>query len=180
MADIDTFSTQLFEEAKRFLEKAKEEKEDGKTAYLHAALLIAVSSFEAHINALSDEFLTTYNDLHILEKSVLYEKEVTFDNGSFHLAEKLKMYRSIERFEFIFVRFGRIPLNKSDIWWSQLKNTLRIRNELVHPKVHIELNETIVSQALESILEGLNAVYKSTFKKPYPDYGLKLDSKLTF
>ena len=38
MAGVDEFSQTLFEEAKRFLEKARAEKESkGKSAYLHAA-----------------------------------------------------------------------------------------------------------------------------------------------
>lgn len=41
MKDIDSFATELFEEAKRFLEKASEaKKEEGKKAFLHAALLL--------------------------------------------------------------------------------------------------------------------------------------------
>ena len=56
MSSIDTFSALLFEEAKRFLERAKtSEDEAGRTAFCHAALLLAFSSLEAHMNALSEE-----------------------------------------------------------------------------------------------------------------------------
>ncbi len=52
---IDAFATELFEEAKRFLEKAKEaDNEEGKKAFLHAALLVGMSSLEAHINAICE------------------------------------------------------------------------------------------------------------------------------
>src|SRR4030042_1496324 len=56
MNEIDIFASELFEEAKRFLEKAREdENKEGQKAYLHAALLLGMSSLEAHINAISEE-----------------------------------------------------------------------------------------------------------------------------
>ena len=54
MSEIDAFATELFEEAKRFLEKAKEAvNAESERAFLHAALLLGISSLEAHINAIS-------------------------------------------------------------------------------------------------------------------------------
>ena len=76
MSEIDEFAVLLFEQAKGFLEKSK----GGITnyqrqAYLHAALLIGISALEAHVNAISDEFLTTREDLTVLERSILDEKD---------------------------------------------------------------------------------------------------------
>jgi hypothetical protein len=57
MSEIDLFANQLLEEAKRFLEKAREgEDETGVNANLHAALILSFCSLEAHINAIGDEF----------------------------------------------------------------------------------------------------------------------------
>src|SRR5947208_947946 len=102
MSEIDTFSVQLFEQAKRFLEKARNEEGEGKRAYLHASLLIGVSALEAHINAIADELLTTWTEINLLERSILSERDFVFENGEIELTNKLKMYRLIERFEFIF------------------------------------------------------------------------------
>lgn len=49
MKEIDVFASELFEEAKRFLEKAEDPNvEEGQKAFLHAALLLGMSSLEAH------------------------------------------------------------------------------------------------------------------------------------
>ena len=182
MSEIDKFSIQLFEQAKRFLEKSKiEDTDDGKKAYLHAALLIGISSLEAHVNAIAEEILDTRQNLDILERSLLSEKEYIFKNGYFVLTDKLKMYRLLERIEFIFNKFStKQTLDKGELWWSQLVETLRIRNDLVHPKVSLEINEKTVTGVLEGILEALDTIYKALFNARYPAVGRRLDSKLTF
>lgn len=182
MTGIDQFSNHLFEQAKRFLEKAKiETDEEGKTAYLNAALLIGVSALEAHINAIIDELLSTWDNLGIQEISLLSEKEISFNNGEFKLSEKLKMYRLIDRVEFIFQKFcKKRPLDKNEPWWQQLKEALRLRNKLVHPKEQISLSEKDVENSLLGILDAINSLYKSLYKSSYPAYGRRLDSNLSF
>lgn len=181
MSEIDNFARQLLEEAKRFLEIAKvETKSDGKNAYLHAALLLAVSSVEAHINAIADEKLMM-QDLEILEKSILAEKEYTFSDGKFELTEKLKMYRLVERIEFIYYRFTNTKINKAELdWWSPLLDAINKRNSIVHAKDKLELSHRDVKKAILSILEFLNFLYNSLYKTNYPAYGRKLDSKMNF
>lgn len=183
MSEIDQFSVHLLEQAKRFLEKAKNENnEEGKTAYLNASLLIGVSALEAHVNAIADELLLTWENLETLERSILSEKEFTLDNGEFKLLEKkLKMYRLMDRVEFIFQRFGKIkPLNKNEDWWPQLADALKLRNKLVHPKQQITLSVKNVENSLEGILTAIDALYRALFNSPYPGYRRGLDSKLSF
>ena len=182
MKEIDHFSIHLLEQAKRFLEKAKAETDsEGKTAYLNASLLIGVSALEAHINAIIDELLSTWENLDILEISLLSEKEINFSNGEFKLSEKLKMCRLIDRVEFIFKRFcKKRPLHKSESWWQLLQEALRLRNKLVHPKEQVTLSELDVEQSLSGILDAINTLYKSLFNSPYPGYRRRLDSNLSF
>jgi hypothetical protein len=182
MTEIDQFSIHLLEQAKRFLEKARTEIDsEGKMAYLNASLLIGVSALEAHINAIIDELLSTRGNLEILELSLLSEKEINFNNGEFRLSEKLKMYRLIDRVEFVFQRFCRKrPLDKSEPWWQLLKEALRLRNKLVHPKEQVTLSEKEVEQSLSGILNAINTLYKSLFNSPYPGYRRGLDSNLSF
>ena len=53
MSAFDTFSAQLWEEAKRFFEKSKEATdEQSKTAYNHSSILIGMSALEAYINGI--------------------------------------------------------------------------------------------------------------------------------
>lgn len=181
MTQIDYFASQLFEEAKRFLEKAKDEDDqDGKNAYLHAALLIAVSSLEAHINAIADEKLI-HSELEILEKSLLSERDVELNNGKFELSKELKMFRLVDRIEFIYRKFGHETINKAEVkWWAPLQNTIDKRNALVHAKEHLELSEEDLELSITNILEFLNCLYDALYKTNYPAYGRKLDSKLTF
>ena len=182
MSEIDHFSVYLLEQAKRFLEKAQDTSdEDGRTAFVNASLLIGVSALEAHVNAIADELLETWKELEVLERSILSEREFSLDNGEFELVQKLKMYRLIDRVEFIFRRFGkRRPLDKHEKWWSQLSDALKLRNELVHPKQRITLSVKNVENSLRGILEAINALYLSLYDSPYPGYRRALDSNLSF
>ncbi len=57
MEKFDSFCYSLLDESKRFLEKAKSEKEQiNINAYLHASLLLSISSLEAFINGIADDF----------------------------------------------------------------------------------------------------------------------------
>ena len=181
MSEIDYFASQLLEEAKRFLEKAKLEcNPDGKDAYLHASLLLSVSSLEAHINAIADEKLII-QDLEMLEKSILSEKEFTLIDGKFELTERLKMYRMIERIEFIYRKFAHTIINKEEVtWWGPVNEAINKRNAFVHAKDHLELSEKDVEVAILNILELLNSIYNALYKTNYPAYGRKLDSKMVF
>ena len=81
MADIDAFGRQLWEEAKAFFEKArKTTASPAKQAYLHAALNLGFCAFEAHINAIADDFLTI-ETLTPHERSILAEQKVELEDG---------------------------------------------------------------------------------------------------
>lgn len=182
MSEIDTFATELFEEAKRFLEKAKEaDNEEGKKAFLHAALLLGMSSLEAHINAISGE-MSERHGLNLLDLSVLSEKEFTFDKGEYKLTKKLKIYNLTDRILFISKRFAmsskKIDTNAD--WWSKLHQGIDLRNSLVHPKEkHLITYEQVVS-AFEGIIGVLDATYIVLYKQHFPSLGQYLDSKMSF
>jgi hypothetical protein len=180
MANVDQFAHDLLEEAKRFSEKARDEiSPEGKQAYLHSAIVLGFCSFEAHINAIADDFLVR-SELTVLERSILGEQDFKFDNGEFIVTDNLKMYRLTERVEFLHRRFSGSPLDKSQPYWSQLKAALCSRNELTHPKQQTVMNDEAVKQALQSILDTLEAIYQAIYKKPYPARNRGLDSTMTF
>ena len=105
MNDFDTFSDNLLEQAKRFLEIAKEKaEEEAIDAYLNAALLLSVSSLEAFVNGISDDFSSS-DQFSVIEKSFLLEKEIELKNGVFHLTQRLKMSRLTERIEILSYKF---------------------------------------------------------------------------
>lgn len=180
MRSVDDFASRLLEEAKRLYEKALDETDrEGQEAYLHAALVLGCCSLEAHVNSIADDFLVR-QELSVIERSILAEREYRLENGELVLTEVLKMYRLTERIEFLYRRFSGEPLDKDQAWWGKLKTALSTRNELSHPKQHTPVTGQAVEQALQSILDALDAVYRGIYKKRYPARNRGLNSKMTF
>ncbi len=180
MSDIDKFARQLLEEAKRFFEKARVGNSDESTyAFLHAALMLGFCAFEAHINSVADDFIVR-DDLNVLERALLSERDTKLDDGEFTIAPGLKIYRLTDRIEFIFRRFSGSPIDKSEKWWGDLKTALVTRNELTHPKQQAKVNILAVESALKAIIQSLDALYRAVYKKPYPPGPRGLDSTMTF
>jgi len=179
MSDIDDFSRTVFEQAKRFLEKAKVGEEDIVGANLHAALLLGFCAFEGHLNSLADE-LALRPGLSAHELSILRELEVNLKKGKFINSKNLKMYRLDDRIEFIFQKFANVQISSTEAWWGNLKVGISLRNQLVHPKVDMSLKVSDVERALQAILDCLNNLYWAVFNKKYPRVNLGLASKLSF
>jgi hypothetical protein len=182
MKEIDIFATELFEEAKRFLEKAKEATDnEGQKAFLHAALLLGISSLEAHINAVSQE-MSERSDLSAVENSVLLEKDFVFDDGEFKLANRLKMYNLTDRILFISKHFalkGK-KIDTSAVWWSQLHQGIDERNSLVHPKEKHTITYKKVKSTFEGIIGVLDEIYMMLYNSHFPALGRQIDSKMSF
>jgi hypothetical protein len=178
MSGIDAFAAQLLEEAKWHLESARSAgSAETKAAFCHAALLVGVSALEAHLNALCDE-LSLRKSLSVLERSLLLERDYSLSKGEFALTNKLKMYRLLERLEFVFVRFTKAATPPSDAWWTQVQEAISLRNDIVHPKKAASVSESAVERALTAILACLNALYLGVFRKKHPAFGRGLDSHL--
>lgn len=180
--EFDKFVIQLFEEAKSFYEKAKcTEEKDTKDAYLHASLLLIMSSLEACINSIVDELLIEpyNNEYDLLEQSLLLEKEIIFEKGHYKLGNKLKMSRMTDRVEFIIYKYSGKEIPASSEWFNQLKQSIDIRNKLVHPKEYISLTEKQVEIAMLSVLDAINELYKAVYKKAFPSYSFGTTSRLS-
>jgi hypothetical protein len=179
MADIDAFATSLLDQAKRFYEKASSENVvEAKSAYLHAALLLGFCSFEAHINAIAEDFIDR-PDLSCHERGIVFEKEVRLENGDFVLGG-LRMYRMEDRILFLHRRFSGVPIDKSAKWWSGLNNAIDLRNKLSHPKQAHAITISSVENALRSIIAAIDVLYAAIYKSKFPDVNLGLQSKLSF
>jgi hypothetical protein len=179
VADIDSFATQLLEEAKGFLEKARTTSvSTAKVAYLHAALNLGFCAVEAHVNAIAEEFLTL-SDLSSHEASILAEKKVELENGEFRLTERLQIYRLEDRLLFLCHRFSKKPpLDRRAAYWSQFKDALALRNGLTHPKTPALVSESSVELALTSILQVLDTMYMRIYRKKYPGRKRGLESAI--
>ena len=182
MQEIDIFASELFEEAKRFLEKAKEPcNDEGKKAFLHVALLLGMSSLEAHINAICEE-MTEREGLDLLDLSVLNEKEINFDKGQYRLTKKLKIYNLTDRITYLAKRFvaKEKHLDMNSEWWSKLHQGIDLRNSLVHPKAKRDITNEQVESTFEGILGVLDALYILLYDKHFPALGRCFDSRMTF
>lgn len=180
MAQTDEFARSLLEESKRFLEKAEPlEKGSGQTAFLHAAVMLAMSALEAHVNAVASDFLTR-KELNVLERSILSELDFRLENGAFILTNGLKMYRLDDRLEFLFTRFGTTPLDKNATWRSRLRDAANHRNNLVHPKIETQTTIQIARDAISAVIDAIDALYQSVYKKRFPAKNRALSSTLDF
>jgi len=179
MADIDAFATSLLEESKRFFEKASAESDQAaKAAYLHSALLLGFCSLEAHVNAISEDFVNR-PELSAHEKGVLLEKEARLENGEFVLGG-LRMHRMEDRISFLHRRFSGLPVDKKALWWSELAGAIDLRNKLSHPKEATAITAQSVERALRSIIDSIDALYQSIYKRKFPAANMGMQSKLDF
>ncbi len=180
MDSIDTFASLLLEEAKRFLELAGEASEDeGVNANLHAGIVLAFCALEAHINAVSDE-MALQKGLTAHEKSILLEREVRLDNGQYKLKNDLKMHRLEDRILFLFARFTKSALDKNAPWWAKLKASLKIRNQISHPKDVMTLTKQDVTNSIQAIIDCLDTLYQAIYGRKLPAATRGLQSKMTF
>jgi hypothetical protein len=138
-----------------------------------------VCALEAHLNSVCDDFLTR-DDLSVLDRSILSEKNHELVNGEFKITDRLKMYRLEDRIEFLFRRFSTTPLDKQSSWWGQLQATFLARNSLSHPKAISTLTCASVERALQSVIDALKTLYKAVYKKRFPPQARGLDSTLNF
>ncbi len=179
MSDFDAFSGELLEESKRFLEKASETSDAAaKKAYLHASLMLSISALEARVNSIADE-QNRRTDLSMHERGLMLEREVYLENGEFSLTDRLKMWRLEERIEYLCVRNTGKPVDKST-WWGQLKDAIRLRNDLTHPKAVPGISESSVKRALEAVIATLDALSKAVYRKRYPAARRGLTAKIQF
>lgn len=179
MSDIDDFAANLLEESKRFLEKASEATDVvARNGYLHASLMLAFCSLEAHLNAVASEF-SERPEITIHEKGVLLEKDVKLESGKFVLGG-LRISRTEDKLLLLHRIFSGKPLEKNAQWWAKLKSASDIRNKLTHPKTVQPITLTDVRDALTAIISALDELYKTIYKKGFPAAKMALDSHLTF
>lgn len=180
MKTFDQYSLILLEQAKRFLEKAKEEKtEEGKTAYRIASLFISCCSLEAFINGVISDF-ERWDRFSVHERALLLEKNVRFDNGEYVISDQLQMTRLKDRIELLLHKFNCRLNYKQSKWWSLLLQTIDLRNSISHPKEVKQLNDKQIEDALESIIEGIDFIFRVIYKKGFPLKNKGISSELSF
>lgn len=180
MSQIDDFAQSLLEESKRFLEKAK----DGDdlvaiNAHLHAAIMLAFSSLEAHVNSISDDFVER-PEMTVHDKSILMEREVRLEKGEYKLTPILKIARLEDRIQFLHVRFSGKAIDHTQTWWSRLSEAMKLRNQLTHPKEMLVIKQEAVERAIQAIVDTIDALYQAIYGLPFPAAARGVQSALTF
>lgn len=177
MTEFDSFSTQLLEESKAFLEKARTTESFIQSAYLHSSLLLAMSALEACINSIVEELLVEpYRDKYsVYEQALLLEKDIKFDRGEYTLGNGLKTSRITDRIEFLYYKYTGKKLSGNYSWYSSLKQSIELRNKLGHPKGHLQLTVNQVEVSVLAVIDTINELYKAIYKKKFPafDRGIK-------
>jgi hypothetical protein len=180
VSDIDSFANRLLEEAKRFLEKALENNDPiAQAAYLHAALMLSFCALEAHVNALAEEF-STATGLSAHEKGMLLERDVKLEDGQFQLRTSLRIARLDDRIEFLHTRFSGKAVDHTVGWWQRLSAATDLRNKLTHAKDVPQIEQAAVKNAIQAVIEVLDALYQAIYKRKFPPAGLGTQSQLTF
>ena len=181
MNDIDRFASSLLEEAKRFLERAKEARgDDAETPNLHAALMLAFCSLEAHLNAVADEF-SNRSDLSVHERAVLLERDVHLRDGTFQMSPNLRMASMEDRIELLHGKFSKSGgLDLKAAWRSKLSGAIDLRNKLTHPKVIPIITIAAVERAIEAVIETISALFVALYDRQMPAANLGLSSTLDF
>lgn len=180
MAEIDIFANQLLEEAKRFLEKARESSDSiAEAANLHAALMLTFCAFEAHINAIGEEF-SARPELSAHERGLLLERDVRLERGEFQVKSGLRMARLEDRIEFLLAKFAAKPVDIGSSWWAQLAAATLLRNQLTHAKNVPEVSQGSVRAAIGAIVDALDTIYQGIYKRKFPPAARGLQSRLTF
>lgn len=178
MPDIDAFASSLLEEAKRFLERAEDAKDTtAEQPFLHSALLLACCSLEAHVNSVADE-MALRSDLSANVLGVLREKEVHLVDGVFAVGKKLKIWRLEDRVVMLHQISPKPNVNGE--WRSKLSGALALRNSLSHPRTVPSITRGAVQKAIEGIIDTIDALYQSVYKKRFPAVHRQLLSKLDF
>ncbi|MBH0054501.1 hypothetical protein I6E74_10025 [Salinibacterium sp. SWN139] len=175
--EVDSFSIQLLDEAKRFLEKAQAASDEERDAYLHAALMVGFSALESHLNGIADE-LSARPTASLLHNAILLEKDVKIESGVWELGRE-KFYRLEDRIAFLTAEYSK-STPSSYGWWSVLREGIRARNSLVHPREVVALEPADVERFLAAIIGALNDIYLGIFKKGHPAFNRGLQSRMTF
>ena len=180
MNSFDTFCNGLLEHSKRFSEKSKiEPKVDGKIAYQHASLLLAICALEAYVNGISEE-ITLAKSFPIHEKGILLEKEIKLEKGEWTITNNLKISRLTDKIELLYKRHKRAELNDTYPWWTILKNGIDLRNKLTHPKAEVKLSDSFNEKIIQAVIECVSQLYKAIYKRQFPKSNLSSTSKLDF
>ncbi|EKD26056.1 MAG: hypothetical protein ACD_79C01388G0002 [uncultured bacterium] len=180
MKEFDQYCDDLLEQSKRFLEIAKNNSDEKAiNAYLNAALLISISSLEASVNSLIEDFYKSKN-FTVFEIGLLNEKEIVLKNGIFSISNRFKMSRLTDKIELLAQKFSGNSKIKHKNWWSSLCTGILLINEIAHPKKNKILNIEDIERTILSVIQCIDFIFRIVYKKSLPSAQMELQSKMNF
>ena len=90
------------------------------------------------------------------------------------------MTRITDRIEYLFNFFDHKPINKKTLWWNHINEGYTLRNNIVHPKEMKVITEKEVERSILSISECINSLFRIIYKRKYPLYVKKLDTRCNY
>lgn len=159
----------LFCDSAEFLRMAEinEDETDVCQRYCRASILASWAGFEAWINKTCTDFANNDNKLALLERALLLERRINFEEGEFRISNSIK-YESVEnKLEFLIARYGKQKLRKNTLHWNRFKESKKIRDSITHPKVqsqtYVEIVET--KENLQVLKHYLKFASKQIYNK---------------
>jgi hypothetical protein len=120
-------------------------------------------------------------DLSIHERAFLSERKVDLRQGAFVLQDSLQMQKLDDRIALLWTRCSvDKAFDYQSAQWSHLKDGIKLRNALTHPKEATELTVDKVSRSLSAIIDILDIAYMRIYGKPLPAKNRGLQSSLSF
>ncbi len=108
------------------------------------------------------------------------ERDVRLECGEFRVKDNLRMAKLEDRIQLLYAKFSGKPLDTSSDWWSKLLTAAQLRNQLTHAKSIPLIAESTVTNAINAMLQTLDALYRAIYKKPFPAASQGLQSSLDF
>lgn len=135
-----------------------EVKHENTNLMLIPAILLSWVAIESFINNILDDFASVPADLFQLhERALLLEKRVILadegENKGKFVLEKTEYRRIEEKIFFLLAKFGASSeMDRGDKLWQNFEKLKELRNNLMHPRKHLEfqINIVITKQCIET------------------------------
>ena len=136
--------------------------------YLHAAIMLGFAALEAQLSCIGDE-LADVDKYSTLDRSVLLQRSLRLEGGTFALTKELRLYPMTERLLFCLRHLPFGSATCSPAWWPDFTNGVEIRNRLTHPKALVQVSVRNAQQTLKALLSALDALYRAAYKTSFPE-----------
>ena len=126
----------LFEDAKYFLETAKEYEKTNvliSRRYVRATVISAFAGLEALVNTFC-HIISEHGDLELHEQAFVQEQRIELSDGGYFEIRGQRFSSLDEKIKFLYWRFQGLSISSEDTIWKAFVNAKKLRNDIVHPR----------------------------------------------